>query len=360
MCDHLFRVLITTLLLVAASAACIGEDAPKDLESTDDAHPLNIPGQTLGGMQFWGEVAFFRGWRIQQHVSTRHHRLLDPDNVRRAWGDCQDCQSALAEIRKGQNLTPMSGKACILIHGIGRSSRSMEPLAGPLKKAGYTVVPFEYPSTRIPIQDSAAYLRQVIASLDGIDQIDFVVHSMGGLVLRASLAPPAAAQDAPLDPRLHRAVMLGVPNNGARMADLVQDQKLFQLLYGEAGGQLASATNDTIKNLPTPPFEFAIIAGGRGNLLGYNPAILGDDDGTVLVSETQLPGAADFLKTPVLHSLMMSDPVVIDATVRFLHAGHLRSNGKRTPLAPVAIGADSEPEIPPAPPLPTSSTDPSP
>ena len=34
--------------------------------------------KTLGGRQFWGDVHYFRGWRIQQNVFTKHYRLLDP------------------------------------------------------------------------------------------------------------------------------------------------------------------------------------------------------------------------------------------------------------------------------------------
>ena len=55
-----------------------------------------------------------------------------------------------------------------------------------------------------------------------------------------------------------------------------------------------------IATLPTPTFEFAIIAAARGTDDGYNPLIPGDDDGTITVESSKLPGAADFLHLAML------------------------------------------------------------
>ena len=41
---------------------------------------------TLGGLTFWIDVAEIGGWRMQRNIFIGHWRLLDPRNVRRAWG----------------------------------------------------------------------------------------------------------------------------------------------------------------------------------------------------------------------------------------------------------------------------------
>ena len=133
----------------------------------------------------------------------------------------------------------------------------MPPCVRRSTKAGYTVVEFEYPSTRIGIVEAADDLRQVIDSLDGIEEINFVVHSMGGLVVRAYLKQPR-------DPRIKRLVMLGVPNQGAEMADLLRKSYAFRLLFGPAGQQLVTDPKGLIPTLPIPDFEFAIVAGSAG------------------------------------------------------------------------------------------------
>ncbi len=197
-----------------------------------------------------------------------------------------------------------------------------------LRADGRLVIPFDYPSTRVTIPQSAAYLRQVVDSLEGVEQIDFVVHSMGGLLVRSYLQQTATQPD----PRLHRLVMLGVPNKGAQMANLLQDNLAFRLLFGPAGQQLIESAEGLIASLPTPRLEFAVIAGARGDAEGFNPLIPGDDDGVVAVESVLLPGAADSLQVHCLHSFLPSHQEVIAAARRFLETGCLRASRAREPV----------------------------
>jgi hypothetical protein len=51
--------------------------------------PIGLPNvrmPTLGGTFFWDDLAEIEGWRMQRNVVTGHWRLLDPHNVRCAWG----------------------------------------------------------------------------------------------------------------------------------------------------------------------------------------------------------------------------------------------------------------------------------
>ncbi|WP_437201837.1 esterase/lipase family protein [Planctomicrobium sp. SH664] len=305
----------------------------------------NIPFPTLGGRQVWGDVAYFRGYRIQHNVLTGHYRLLDGDDVRRAWGDLEHCRAKLKQLREEQRLEPMSGKVVIVIHGITRSSKSFSTLTDKLAEAGYTVVPFDYPSTRVSIEESAAYLQQLIESLEGVEEINLVVHSMGGLVVRTYLH--LCAETGP-DPRMRRMVMIGVPNQGARMASLLANTSIFKKVMGEAGQQLADGDGNFVQQLPTPGFEFAIISGATGTERGLNPLVAGDDDGTISVECTRLPGARDFMTVPVLHSFLMSDPTAQESTLRFLQTGSLHADGVCQPIP------DADPEEASAEGLPSS------
>lgn len=291
----------------------------------EEATRLNVPMKTLGGRQFWGDVRFFHDWRIQHNVFTGHYRLLDGNDVRHAWGTREACERRLEEIRRERKLPPMSGRAVILVHGIVRSSKSFDPMKEELLAAGYEVFAFDYPSTRVEIPEAARYLRQCLESLEGIEEINFVVHSMGGLVVRALLAEDR-------DPRIRRMVMMGVPNRGARMANILQKYTLYRTVYGPAGQQLVEDPNGLIARLPTPDFEFALISGARGTPDGYNPLIPGDDDGTVGLDATRLPGAHDSLTVRAVHSLIMRNPEAIAATRRFLWTGALRESGQREPV----------------------------
>lgn len=285
----------------------------------------NIPMKTLGGRQFWGDRLFRSGWRIQQNVIDQHHRLLDPFDYRHAYGSYDECLNKLREVEKDQSLPAMSGKAVIMIHGIIRSSKSFSSMAAQFQKRGWTSVGFDYPSTRVSLEDSAKYLHEVIESLDGIEEIDLVVHSMGGLVVRTYLGKYEP------DQRIKRMVMMGTPNSGSPLADILQSNLLYQTVAGPAGQKLGTDHED-ILSLPIPQFEFGIVAGGRGDDTGFNPLIPGDDDGTVSVESAKLSGARDVIVVPVLHSFLMMKPDVISAVERFLETGAFRETGEREPV----------------------------
>lgn len=323
-------LLLAGLLLLPGRASA--DDVPQSDLGGEIADRLErIPMKTLGGRQLWADVLHFHDWRIQQSYLDGHYRLLDGDDVRHATGTLEECRARLEEIRKERKLPAMNGKAVILVHGIVRSSKSFHKMSSVLRDAGYHVIGFDYPSTRIEIPDSAEYLHQVIDSLEGIDEINFVVHSMGGLVVRAYLKEHC-------DPRIKRMVMLATPNRGARMASLLEKNTLYRTLYGPAGQQLVDDPNGLIATLPVPDFEFAVIAGARGSDEGFNPLIPGDDDGTVSLESTLLPGAADFLTVQAMHSFLMNSPAVIAATTQFLKTGALRETGEKHPIPRDADG----------------------
>ncbi|MGN1339889.1 MAG: hypothetical protein ACI4WS_06320 [Oscillospiraceae bacterium] len=52
----------------------------------DEGSLPNVPTSTMGGEVWWNDLAECNGWRLQQNTLTQHARILDPDDVRRAWG----------------------------------------------------------------------------------------------------------------------------------------------------------------------------------------------------------------------------------------------------------------------------------
>jgi hypothetical protein len=46
----------------------------------------NMPWKTMGGKVFWNTLSERYGWRLQQNVFTEHYRILDPEDIRQAWG----------------------------------------------------------------------------------------------------------------------------------------------------------------------------------------------------------------------------------------------------------------------------------
>lgn len=336
--SHLLTSMNNTVLAVVffvtliATAVELNADEPPDTESQPKGYP-NVAGFTLGGKQFWADELLYADWRIQRHVYTHHYRLLDGNNYRHAAGDFEHCRKRLEKIKVERELPPMSGKAVVLLHGLMRSRASMSGLGNYLRENGdYVVLNVGYPSTRGDLAAHAASLASVIEHLDGIDEINFVAHSMGNVVLRRYLADQTDETTGRRpDPRIQRIVMLGPPNNGSQFAAHFKNNSIFKVVWGKSAKELAADWDEIEKHLATPQCEFGIIAGGLGDA-GRNPMLEGNDDFVVTVDETRLAGARDFTVVPVMHSVLMNDESVRSQTLTFLQHGFFVSEEQRQPI----------------------------
>ncbi len=261
--------------------------------------------------------SFTAGKYPSRNVLSGHYRLLDAGNWRHAWGTFDDCRSTLAQIRVSQRLPAMSGSGILLLHGLVRSAAHVAPLARYLRAhTNQTVFNVTYPTTRGSIDDHAEQLNRVIKSLEGVGQLSLVGHSLGTLVIRRYLADASEQERA----RIGRIVMLGPPNQAAKMAEMLGHQRWFGLVLGKAATQLRSV-GEVGHRLAIPSSPFGIIAGGRGGPRGYNPLLAGDNDFLVDVASTRLAGAADFAVLPVSHAFMMANPLVQQYDAPLLETG---------------------------------------
>ena len=325
------RIAFSLILLTASKLAKAEEPSQSDGKSKGH---VNLPTPTLGGKQFWADELVFHQWRIQRNVLTGHYRLLDEDDVRRVWGTFDECRTALEDIKQREKLPPMKGKVVILLHGLGRTRTAMSGMAKFLEESDkYTALNVSYPSTMAEVEEHAKSLQQLIDNLTGVDEIDFVAHSLGNLVIRSYLYDQQnGGENRKPDPRIKRIVMLVAPNNGAQLAVTIGQSNAARELIGVPGRELAEGWESLSKHLTTPKCEFGIIAGGKGDGRGYNPLLSGDNDMVVTVDETRLPGASDFLCLPVIHTFMMDDHAVQEATLNFLQHGYFVADGKRQPI----------------------------
>lgn len=280
--------------------------------------PVNLPLPTLGGKQFWADEFVQTGWRIQKNVVTGHYRLLDPRNIRRAWGSYEQCRADFEGWRQTLNMRSPRRHMVILVHGLGRSAGMFDDLMESLSDDGYEAVSINYASTWEDIAAHAGHLRRLIANLDGVDEVSFVTHSMGALVVRSLLAEASLELTAE---KFGRLVMIAPPNQGSAVAKALNNAAAFQPLIPESGRGL---TPGAARAIPVPAIPFAIIAGGRGDGTGFNPFLEGDDDGVVTVAEAALPGARDFLVVPSPHGFVDNHPMTIAAVRSFLKHGQFR------------------------------------
>ncbi len=265
---------------------------------------LVIP--TAGGAQFWADRRYRDGWRVQENVVTGHHRLLDTANRRHAFGTLEQCVVRLAEAQ----LEPAPPEVVVMLHGLGRSRRSLAKLGRTLETAGHRTILLDYPSTRRPLDAHVEQVVQVLEHLEGAQRVSFVTHSLGGIITRGVLASPAWPE------RLEqgRVVMMAPPNQGAALARVLQEAvpKLFGAAVGPAGFEIANGPP-----YPEPDVPVMVVA-GRPRDGGLNPLLDGDDDGVVRVEETKLESMVEHLVVDAIHTVVMDHPDAASAAVRFL------------------------------------------
>ena len=313
-----------------------GDNTPSQNQQEQPQGFLNWQLKTLGGSQFWSDVRYAGNWRIQQNSETHHHRLLNQNNVRMAWGNRLHCDQKLDQAIANGQTRICSGKVVIVLHGLIRTSGSMATMAKFLNdQEGYSTINFQYASTRRSVGDHATALRSVIDNLGPeVTEIYFVGHSLGNLVVRRYLGDTQnQGTGAQGDPRIKRIVMIGPPNQGSAMAQMLKKSYLFNKIAGVSGAELARTWDQLAPTLATPVVEFGIIAGGQAsekNLSNY--VLQGPDDFTVSVEEAKLVGASDMMIRPLLHSTMMQKPVSLQATLSFFENGYFVSAQEKNPI----------------------------
>lgn len=206
----------------------------------------------------------------------------------------------------------MSARNVVLIHGLARGAASLWLAGRALARRGWVVHPLRYPSTRAPLEELVAHLRALLARCVG--PVDFVTHSMGGILLRAFLT-----QERPGE--LGRSVMLAPPNGGSELADLLGGVALYRWINGPAGMQLGTDPGSFVRNLPPVDYPVGVIAGSRTANPLLSHFLPRPNDGKVSVASTHVQGETDHLTLPVTHTYMMNNPKVIRQIAYFLEHG---------------------------------------
>jgi triacylglycerol lipase len=205
----------------------------------------------------------------------------------------------------------------ILLHGLCRTTRSMETLDATLQKEGYSVSNVGYPSRTATIEAlSESVVGGALSNLtfDVGSKVHFVGHSLGGILVRSYLERHSVSN-------LGRVVMLGPPNQGSEVVDRIGSWRLAQWLNGPAGSQLGTGSDSVTNQLGPVRCELGVIAGDRTLNWINSMMIPGSDDGKVSLERTKVEGMTDYVVVHVTHPYLMEREVAIRQIVSFLKTG---------------------------------------
>ncbi|WP_417623711.1 esterase/lipase family protein [Paremcibacter congregatus] len=277
-------------------------------------HPVNMKGPTLGGKYVWSDIYLLGDWHIQKNVLTGHHRLLDGRDIRQAWGSYDHCLAELAKFKDKLGLTFPKPHIFLLLHGLARHKKTMTKTAAYLREKGHAAYCLNYPSTFQSLDAHADDLENLLNHLAGVTSVSFIGHSLGGLLARELLRRKDGWRSKVAARHL---MMLGTPNNGARIADMLGGVRLFHTIAGPSGQDVMPVK---ALKLPPPDIPTLVIAGGRNTPTGYNPILGEDNDGIVTVGETRLEDMTDFRLVNVMHTTIMDHPETLHAIEEFIAA----------------------------------------
>jgi pimeloyl-ACP methyl ester carboxylesterase len=204
----------------------------------------------------------------------------------------------------------------ILLHGLARTSDSMDVLEKALLKEGFSTVNDGYPSREHPVELLADLaIKSAIEKCPTAADVNFVTHSLGGILVRQYLSQHKVAN-------LSRVVMLGPPNKGSEVVDKLRLVPGFHFINGDAGLQLGTGALSVPKALGAADFDVGIVAGTKSINWILSALIPGVDDGKVSIESTKLVGMGDHIEMPVTHPFMMKNEKVITQVVNYLRSGN--------------------------------------
>src|SRR3954469_3863852 len=201
----------------------------------------------------------------------------------------------------------------LLCHGLWMNAFAMLPLARRLKHCGFQGKSHGYKSVRRGLHENARGLAAACENMQKAShaRLHLVGHSLGGVLIMTML------QEHP-EIEVHRVVLIGSPYAGSAAAHGLGRFTWSRRVLGQ--------TIEDWRRRPREPVphgvEVGVIAGnvsfGLGRLFVNLP---GPNDGVVMLSETQVPGASESIVLRTSHSAMLVSRAVGRATCTFLKSG---------------------------------------
>lgn len=215
----------------------------------------------------------------------------------------------------------LHGETVVLINGLWLGDPALWLLARRLRRVGFRVHTFSYPSVRLDMRANAARLNSFLSRVPG-EVVHLVGYSLGGVIVRGLFH---------WHPRQRpgRIVLLASPQTGNRPAQAVMHNRIARRLLGRSVAELVAGVP---RQWGWPARETGIIAGSRSLGLGRLAASLATpNDGTVAVEETAVPGPYQRLVLPVAHFAMLLAPGVARQTGEFLREGRFKQESGLSP-----------------------------
>jgi pimeloyl-ACP methyl ester carboxylesterase len=210
----------------------------------------------------------------------------------------------------------MATETVVLVHGLWMNGTELAMLGHRLRREhGFEVRTFSYPTMHGEVAAVCAALARFAAEAGGGGRVHLVGHSLGGVMVYRTLTECAAVIDG-------NAVLLGSPLNGSKAARGVSNWPALMPLLGP---HVIAELVEPRQRRWTGERPIGAIAGtlrmGTGQFFAHFDE---ENDGTVAVSETRIPGLTDHLVLPHSHFGMLLAADVAAQVACFLRTAAFR------------------------------------
>ena len=210
---------------------------------------------TFGGCQLWEDVFFSSKWRIQRNCLTKHYRLLDNWNIRRASGTYEECSRAFNRYAKVFQLPLHKSRAVIMLHGLTGYKEQFNKIAQMCEAQNMTAISLNYPSTRKSMKSHVRQLSFFMDNLKNVNEVCFITKGIGGLIIRKLLSTDGKWKKRI---KISKVIQINPINQGYALWECFSQSKFITFLFGEL---LSYGKKENAKKIPTFPssIEFGII-----------------------------------------------------------------------------------------------------
>lgn len=214
-------------------------------------------------------------------------------------------------------------ESVVCVHAFLRSYKSLKPIANTLEKENYDVFIWNYETRKFTLEEHANHLnkllRKIAETKPGVP-INFVTHSVGGVIVRVALSK----EDCPIEAKQGKAVLMAPPNAGSALARRYNSFFLVRFVFGnKLGRQLLTYTPEKMLNIAKiPPSVDVLVLSGRKNSKLYLFKLDEENDGKVCTQETRLDTPHKIYTVNANHTYIITDRKAFFIVKEFLKYGN--------------------------------------
>lgn len=210
----------------------------------------------------------------------------------------------------------MRKEIVVLVHGFFKAQRDMRYLEQGLREAGYETLSVNLPTTLGSMEECVDSLSIQIANLEKEYSINYVAHSMGGLIVRAYVASHG-------NRNVGKCVFISTPHGGSGLASIAESVPFFSSIFKPIRAFLPTSGYRRISK--KEGLRVGVIAGSRSAGIMGKLFLKKPSDGRVEVECVAAKDADESIVLPFGHKEIHHQYCTLLNVLEFLQSGSFQN-----------------------------------